>query len=259
MTLEAQCHSCIPSKLCRRWKRGGRGEGRATHSSRSWVSPAADGRLSRAPLVLLVSREASPAPAARWLGRGPSNVTLLLHTVDLPRPSAAFFQSVAQRRTTRWRLWAACNQPLVRSCCAYPLPTEGWGTPAHLHLLLGVQLLPECLHARCKAQEARDALPEELLVVGLHCPLLPRLLSPHLQHEAQPCSPHLQGEEEVRPSPPAQAPSTGARSTPGTGSPLPSPVVRRPRTTGPAPCPAAPASCPPATGQKGNVSLGRPP
>lgn len=53
------------------------------------MSPAADGRLSRAPqsprgaVVLLVSREALPAPAARWLGRGPSNVTLLLHTVDV--------------------------------------------------------------------------------------------------------------------------------------------------------------------------------
>lgn len=75
---------------------------------------------------------------------------------------------------------------------------RGWGvgTPqTHLHLLLGVQLLPEGLHARRKAQEALDALPEELLVVGLHCLLLPRLLPPPLLHEAPPGSPGLQGEE----------------------------------------------------------------
>ena len=40
------------------------------------------------------------------------------------------------------------------------------GTPqTHLHLLLGVQLLPEGLHAGRKAQEALNALPEELQLV----------------------------------------------------------------------------------------------
>lgn len=84
-----------------------------------------------------------------------------------------------------------------------PLTTRKAGSPwAYLHLLLGMQLLPEGLHASCKAQEARDALLEELLVVGLHRPLQPRLLPPPLQHKAQPRSPHLQEEEEVRPSSP---------------------------------------------------------
>lgn len=98
----------VLSKLCPRRKRGGRREGRATHSPRSWGSPGADARLSKAPQSprgaggLLVSRGASPAPAATWLGRGRSNVTLLLGSVgaggcgSLPWPSAFCFQSVAQ-------------------------------------------------------------------------------------------------------------------------------------------------------------------
>jgi len=70
------------------------------------------------------------------------------------------------------------------------------GTPqTHLHLLLGVQLLPEGLHAGRKAQEALNALPEELQLVDLHCLLLPCLLPPRLLHEAPPGGPGLQGEE----------------------------------------------------------------
>ena len=142
MTPEPRVRPVLP-KLCPRRKRGGRREGRATHSSRSWGSPGADARLSKAPQSprgaggLLVSRGASPAPAATWLGRGRSNVTLLLGSMDaggcgsLPWPSAFCFQIVAQRRTVRWRLWAACNRPPVRCCCARPLPTGlgGGNTP----------------------------------------------------------------------------------------------------------------------------------
>lgn len=110
----------------------------ATHSSRSWGSPGADARPSKAPQSprgaggLLVSRGASPAPAATWLRRGHSNVTLLLGSVDagdcgsLPRPSAFCFQSVAQRRTVRWRQWAACKRPPVRAVLCRPCP-RGWG------------------------------------------------------------------------------------------------------------------------------------
>ena len=125
----------ILSKLCPGRRRAEGGEERATHSSRSWGSPGADARPSKAPQSprgaggLLVSRGASPAPAATWLGSGGSNVTLLLGSVDtgdcgsLPRPSAFCFQSVAQRRTARWRLWAAYNKPPVRRGCARPCPT----------------------------------------------------------------------------------------------------------------------------------------
>lgn len=94
-----------------------------------------------------------------------------------------------------------CGPPATGLRSGGAVPTHcprGWGvgTPqTHLHLLLGVQLLPEGLHARRKAQEALDALPEELLVVGLHRLLLPRLLPPPLLHEAPPGSPGLQGEE----------------------------------------------------------------
>lgn len=62
---------------------------RAALSSRSWGSPAADTGLPRAPQSprgaggLLVSREASPVPAATLLRGGSSNVTLLLRTADV--------------------------------------------------------------------------------------------------------------------------------------------------------------------------------
>ena len=65
----------------------------------------------------------------------------------------------------------------------------------HLHLPLGVQLLPEGLRAGCKTQEALNALPEELQVVDLRRLLLPRLLPPRLLHKAPPGGPGLQGEE----------------------------------------------------------------
>lgn len=192
--------------FCPRWEPGRRGKGWATHSSKSSGSPASRVRLPRAPQGprgargLLVSRVASPAPAVMWSGSGPSNVTLL-GTVSLPGPSTFCFQSMAQRRTAHWRLCAACNGLCQLMPCPAPGPGEG-ERQAHLHLLLGAQLLPEGLHASCEPQEARHALPEKLLVVGLHRSLQPRLLSPPLQHEAQPRGPRLQGDEEVRPSSP---------------------------------------------------------
>jgi len=64
-------------------------------------------------------------------------------------------------------------------------------TVSCLHLLLGMQLLPEGLHAGREAQEARGAVLEKLPLVGLCGPLPPRLLSPPLQHKAQPRGPHL--------------------------------------------------------------------
>lgn len=94
------------------------------------------------------------------------------------------------------------QQPLSDHAMSCPLPMRRWGSQVYLHLLLGMHLLPEGLHASCKLQEARDTILEELPVVGLHRPLQPRFLSPPLQHKAQPRSPHLQGEEEVRPSSP---------------------------------------------------------
>lgn len=90
-----------------------------------------------------------------------------------------------------------CGPPAtapVRWCPVLPAPlapAPRQGNLAHLRLLLGMQLLPEGLHARGEPQEAGGALLEELLVVGLHRPLQPRLLPPPLQHKAQPRCPHL--------------------------------------------------------------------
>lgn len=71
----------------------------------------------------------------------------------------------------------------------------------YLGLLLGVQPLPKGLHLSSEVQEAWNAHLEQLLVVGLHRPLQPCLLSPPLHHEVQPRGPHLQEEEEVRSRP----------------------------------------------------------
>lgn len=104
----------------------------ATHSSRSGGSPAPRARLRRAPCGprgargRLVSGVASPAAALTCSGRSPGNVTLLLDVAEVgggarPGPSAFRFQSMAQRRTARWRLWAACNSPgQVVPCPASP-------------------------------------------------------------------------------------------------------------------------------------------
>lgn len=105
-----------------------------------------------------------------------------------------------------------------------PLPTRrGEGPRAYLHLLLGMQLLPKGPHARCEPQEARNALLEELLVVGLHRPLQTSLLSPPFQQKAQPRGPHLQGEE-VRPSSPCLGSPRGCAHNP----PCPPPRHRLP-------------------------------
>lgn len=231
----SQCSPCGIGQTSAPGGSGGARRGVATHSSRSGGSPASRARLPRAPCGprgargLLVSGAASPAAALMWSGRGPLNVTLLLGTVEVgggarPGPSTFCFQSMAQRWTARWRLWATCNGLLSGHAMPCPL-ARGRGTRAYLHLLLGMQLLPEGLHVRCEPQEAGGALLEELLVVGLHCPLQPRLLPPPLQYEAQPRSPHLQEGEEVRPSSPFRTlqglcpqptlPSTKAQRSPG--------------------------------------------
>ena len=91
----------------------------------------------------------------------------------------------------------------------------------------------------------------------MHSPFQPCLLPPPLKYEAQPCSPHL-ADERTRDQTQASAMDPTTQPTeqplkagvPRELEPLPLLVVRRPRTTGPGPCPTVLASGLPAVGQK---------
>ena len=169
---------------------------------------------------------------------------------------------MAQRWTTRWRLWAACNRPLVRSCLVLPVPQEkGWrtqGSPAPaaghaaaagrpacwLQTVRGVWHLPE---------GAAGGRPEQL------APVAPSFSSFPVPSPATRPTPPGKGDEAqftlLKPPPEGvpsfvHGPLLERQGQLGVDPPLPLPVVRRTRTTRPGLCPAALASCSPARGQK---------
>lgn len=118
-----------------------------------------------------------------------------------PRPPAQHFvfpkQGAAEDCTVE-TVGSLQGDPRLSASCRLTQLTPrqaGLGAPrAYLDLLLRLQLLPSGLPVCSEAQELRGALSEELLVVDLQRLLQPRLLAPPLQHEAQPCCPHLRGQ-----------------------------------------------------------------